>query len=274
MREFLTVKRNLIKRFSELSFLQEIWSRRSLIRTFAINDLRIRYRNSILGFFWSFLEPLLMLSVLYVVFTQLFKNDIPNYGLYLLLGLVMWGFFARATTIGSASIIVKGGIVNKIYFPREILPISACITAFLMMSLEFIVFFAFIIGLQFLPPATILILPFLLILEFILALAIALPLSVLNAYYRDIQYIWGVIVYAGFFVTPIFYTSDILPENIRQIYFLNPMAQLIDFGHNAVLFNKLPSAESLIYTVGVIFAILAIGYAIFHKYEKRVAQEL
>jgi len=257
-----------------LSYFKDIWSRRSLILTFAINDLKIRYRNSVLGFFWSVLEPLLMFSVLYVVFTQLFKNDIPNYGLYLLLGLVMWGMFSRATNIATGSIVGKGGIVTKIYFPRAILPISSCITAFLMMSFEFTVFFAFLIAVQFIPPITILFLPILLILEFILALALAFPLSVINVYLRDVQYIWGVIVHAGFFITPIFYLPEIWPENIRQILFLNPMAHLIDMGHNVALYNKLPTLEGMMYTVIVTFVLLGIGYAIFRKYENGVAQEL
>jgi len=257
-----------------LSYFQNIWTRRSLILIFAINDLKIRYRNSVLGFFWTVLEPLLMFSVLYVVFTQLFKNDIPDYGLYLLLGLVMWGMFSRATSMGTGSIIGKGGIVTKIYFPRAILPISACITAFLMMAFEFTVFFAFIIGLQFVPPITILFLPVLLVLEFVLVLAIALPLSVINVYYRDVQYIWGVVVHAGFFITPIFYLADIWPENIRQILFLNPMAQLINMAHNVALYNTLPTIEDMTYTIVVIFILLTIGYVVFRKYEGDLAQEL
>jgi len=215
-----------------------------------------------------------MFSVLYVVFTQLFKNDIPNYGLYLLLGLVMWGMFSRATIMATGSIVGRGGIVTKIYFPLAILPISSCITAFLMMTFEFTVFFAFLIGLQVIPPVTILFLPILLILEFVLAIAVALPLSVINVYYRDIQYIWGVIVQAGFFITPIFYLPNIWPENIRQILFLNPMAHLIDMGHNVALFEKLPTAEDMTYTIVVIFALLSVGYMIFRKYEKGVAQQL
>jgi lipopolysaccharide transport system permease protein len=209
-----------------------------------------------------------------VVFTQLFKNDIPNYGLYLLLGLVMWGMFSRATSMGTGSIVGRGGIVTKIYFPRAILPISSCITAFLMMLFEFTVFFAFLIVLQFIPPITILFLPILLVLEFVLVLSLALPLSVINVYYRDIQYIWNVVVHAGFFITPIFYLPEIWPENIRQILFLNPMAQLIDMAHDVALYNALPTINAMAYTVVVIFALLGIGYLIFRKYEGKLAQEL
>ncbi len=259
---------------AKVPHLSRIWNRRSLIITFAINDLRIRYRNSVLGFLWSVLEPLLILSVLYFVFTNLFKSNVPYYVLYLLLGLIMWNMFTRATSMGVSSIIARGGIVTKVYFPREILPLSSCITSFIMMIFELAVFFAFVIALQFIPPATMAFLPVLLLLEFVLCLGLALPLSVLNVYYRDVQYIWNVLLYAGFFLTPVFYSPDILQRAIRQLFFINPMARIIDMAHNAALYNKMPSAEALAYTAAASFAILLIGYAVFRRYERRVAEEL
>ena len=103
------------------SLLEEIWSHRSLIVLLAFNDVRIRYRNSVLGFLWSFLEPLLMLGVLYFVFTNIFKNTIPDFPLYLLLGLVIWYMFSRATSMGQTSLLDKSGIIKKVYFRREII---------------------------------------------------------------------------------------------------------------------------------------------------------
>ncbi len=215
-----------------------------------------------------------MLAVLYIVFTNLFKSDIPYYILYLLLGLIMWNMLSRATSMGLNSILGRGGIVTKVYFPREILPLSSCITSFIMMIFEFGVFLAFIIAQQFVPPLTIALLPVLLFLEFVLALGLALPLSILNVYYRDVQYIWGVLLYAGFFITPIFYKLDILPPDIQKLAIINPMAQILDIARNAALYNSLPAPSSLLYTVIVCFATLAVGYIIFRRYEGRVAEEI
>ncbi len=254
--------------------MKEIWENRALIRTFAISDLIIRYRGSVLGFFWTILEPLLMLTILYLVFTNVFRSEIENYALYLLVGIVMWNFFVRSTNFAMSSFISKAGIITKTYFPREILPISSCITAFLISVFEFIVLFLFFVVFQFFPPATIIILPGLLGLEFLLALGFSFGLSVLLVRYRDVQYIWGVITYAGFFTVPIFYSIEIIPEKFKQIYLLNPMAQIIDMSHNVVLYNVIPDIWNITYTIFITGVSLAVGYLIFRSLNAKVIEEL
>jgi len=252
----------------------ELWSRKSLIRDIALVDLKLRYKNSVLGFFWTFLEPLLLLSVLYLVFTSIFQSQIENFPLYLLLGIIMWNFTVRATTFSVNSIINRAGVVTQIYFPREIFAISSSITSTIMFAFEFLAFLIFMIVLQFLPPITILLFPIIVIMQFVLVLGLSFPLSVLNVYYRDVQFIWGVVVHSGFFLVPIFYTLDMLPENIRQLVMLNPMAQMIEMAHNITLYGTLPSYQDLSYTIGIIIAIFFGGYFIFKKFEKRVVEEL
>jgi len=252
----------------------ELWSRKSLIRDISLVDLKLRYRGSILGFFWNFLEPLLLLSVLYVVFTSIFQSQIENFPIYLLLGIIMWNFTVRGTTFSLNSIIARAGVVTQVYFPREIFALSSSITATIMFVFEFAVFLIFIAAFQFLPPITILLFPLILIMQFVLILGLSFPLSVLNVYYRDVQFIWGVIVHAGFFLIPIFYTLDMLPENIRQLIMLNPMAQLLEMAHNIILYGTLPSYQDLFYTIGVITAIFFVGYFIFKRFETRVVEEL
>lgn len=252
----------------------EIWNRRSLILTFAINDLRDRYRGSVLGFIWTFLEPLLILSVLYFVFTNVFKSGIENYAVFLLLGITMWNFFARGTSMGMNSFISKTGIINKTYLPREILPLSSTITSLFMAIFEFGILFVFFIAFNFIPPQTILLLPFLVMLEFVLVLGIAYSLSVLSVRYRDVQYIWGVIITAGFFAVPIFYSFDILPENIKQILLLNPMAHIIEISHDVVLNGVLPEISGVIYTITISFSLLIIGGIIFKFLNYKVIEDL
>jgi len=257
-----------------VSHLNKIWNRRSLIRTFAINDLKIRYRNSILGFFWSILEPLLMLSVLYIIFTNVVKSDIPYYPLYLLLGLIMWNMLSRGTSMGLHSIMSRGGIITKIYFPREIPAISSCITASIMLLLELVVFSIFLVAFQFVPPLTMALLPIILIIEFILVLGLSLPLSVLNVYFRDIQYIWALIVHAGFFLMPIIYRAEIFPERLQTILSLIPMTRILDMAHDVTLYNIIPSATDWAYIIASSLAILCVGYLIFKRFEARVGEEL
>lgn len=259
---------------TRVSHLRNIWSRRSLIRIFAINDLKLRYRNSVLGFFWSVLEPLLMLSVLYIIFTNVAKSDIPYYPLYLLLGLIMWNMVTRATSTSLHSIMSRGGIITKIYFPREIPAISSCITASIMMLLELVVFSIFLLAFQFVPPSTIALLPIILIIQFILVLGLSLPLSVLNVYFRDVQYIWALIVHAGFFLMPIIYRVEIFPERLQTILSLIPMTRILDMAHDVTLYNKIPSATDWAYIIASSLTILFVGYLIFKRFEARVGEEL
>jgi len=181
------------------NLISELWERRSQIKLFAINDVRIRYRNSVLGFLWTFLEPLLMLSVLYLVFTNIFKSDIEHYPLYILLNLVIWYMFTRGTGMGITSLVDKASIITKVYFRREIIVVSSNLTAFIMMSFEFIVFIIFVGIFQFVPSSTIIFFPLVIINLFLLTLGISLLLSILNVKFRDVQLIWQVVVQAGFF---------------------------------------------------------------------------
>lgn len=251
----------------------ELWSRRSLIWDFAITDLKLRYRNSILGFFWTFLEPMLMLTVLYFVFTNIFKGQIEHYQLYLFLGIIMWNMFSRGTSMSLNSLVGRSGIISQIYFPREIVAISSTLTAAMMFGFEIIVFGIFMGALQFIPPISIVFLPIIFIMLFVITLAISLPLSVLNVYYRDVQFIWGVILQAGFFLTPIFYKFDMLPATIKKILIINPMATLIDTAHNVTLYGISPDLP-IIYASVIIGIIFGVGYIIFRKLEQRVVEEL
>lgn len=256
------------------NIFQELWRKRDLIFNFAISDLKIRYRNSVLGFFWTFLEPLLLMSVLYIVFTNIFKSNIGYFPLYILLGLIMWNMLTRGTEIGLNSISSRGSLLTKIYFRREIPSISSSITSSLMLIFELIVFGIFMIAFQFVPPATIALLPLILLLEFALVFGLSLPLSVLNIRYKDIQFIWKVILQAGFFLTPVFYKTDILPQTIQKFIYYSPMVQIINMAHDVTLYNKIPSMESIEIAVGTTSIVFVVGYAIFRKFERRLIEEL
>ena len=166
-----------------------LWNYRHLIKKIAISDFKLRYKNSVLGFLWSLAEPLLMLTVLYFVFTNLMQVNVEHYQLFLLLGIISWNMLSRGTSMSLTSILGRPGLVQKVYFPREVLVISCCITAFLMTLFEFIVFGAFMVAFKVMPGITIVYGPLVLFIEFVLILCLSLALSALNVYYRDVQYI-------------------------------------------------------------------------------------
>lgn len=252
----------------------EIWQKKSLILDFAIANLKTRYHNSALGFFWTFLEPLLLLSVLYIVFTNVFQTHIEHFALYLLLGLIIWNMLVRGTQFALDSILSRGTLLTQIRIPTEIPPISSAITSLLMLILEMIVFGIFLVAFSFITPLTIVILPLVIILNFFLVLGISLPLSVLNIRFRDTQFIWSVVLHAGFFLSPIFYKIDILPQEVQKIIILNPMVHILNFARDVVLYGILPKNEDVLLAVGIVAAVFGTGYAIFRKISPRVLEEL
>lgn len=252
----------------------DTWKRISLIWDFAYSDLKNRYRNSLLGFVWNFLEPLLLLSVLYVVFTNIFTTEIEFFPLYLLLGLIMWSMVVRGTQFALNSILSRGSILTQIHIHTAIPAISSSLTSLIMLSFEMIIFGIFLIAFQFIPPITILILPGIILLEFILVLGLALPLSVMNVRFRDVQFIWGIILHAGFFLHPIFYKIEILPDQIQQIVALSPMVQILNIARDVTLYNTIPTIETTLLMIVMSFVTLGIGYGIYKKFSLRVVEEL
>nr|AIF16785.1 polysaccharide ABC transporter permease (ABC-2.P) [uncultured marine thaumarchaeote KM3_74_H09] len=256
------------------SIREEMWKTRGILFNFAVYDLKIRYRNSILGVLWSFIEPLLLLAVLFVVFSTMFKFEIPNFPIYLLLGIVCYRFFQNGTTLALNSLTNRSSTITQIYFPRSIPGLSAGITSAIMLVFELMVLGIFMAAFQFIPTITILLLPLVLMLELLLILGIALPLSVLNAKFKDTEFIWGVVLSAGFFLTPIFYQFDMLPEAIQNVLQFSPMVQIVTMAHHVVLYGMLPSVNTVLYAVGSISAITVIGYLIFRKYQAKIAEDM
>jgi lipopolysaccharide transport system permease protein len=240
----------------------------------AISDFRLRYKNSILGFLWSLIEPLLMLIVLYVIFTNLMKINVEHYQLFLLSGIISWNMLSRGTTMSLSSITGKPSLVKKVYFPREILVISSCITALLMTLLEFVIFGLFMIIFAVMPTTTAIYFPLIIFAEFLLVIGLSLGLSVLNVYYRDIQYIWAVILQIGFFATPVMYPVSIFPEKYLYIIRLNPMTRIIDMLRGSLVYSTQPNIFDIMFIVGSVCMIVVIGYLIFLRFEARLAEEL
>lgn len=256
------------------NILKNLWNYRNLTIKLAMSDFRLRYKNSILGFLWSLIEPLLMLAVSYVVFTNLMKVNVEHYQLFLLAGIISWNMLSRGTSMGLNSIIGKSNLVKKVYFPREILVVSSCVTAFLMTLLEFVVFGLFMIIFAVLPTKTMIYFPLIILAEFLLVVGLSLSLSVLNVYYRDIQYIWGVILQIGFFATPIMYPISIFPEKYLRIVRLNPMTEIIDTLRGSLIYSIPPKELDVAFIIGSIIVFIFVGYSIFLKFEPKLAEEL
>jgi lipopolysaccharide transport system permease protein len=257
-----------------LNHLYELAGYKDLILRLAWSDFKLRYKNSVLGFLWSLLEPLMMLVVLYVVFSNLMRIQVEHYQLFLLLGIVLWNFVDRGTTMGLFGIIGKPSLVQKVYFPRDVLVLSSSITALMMTILELVVFVLFLAAFRVFPGYTILYFPIIFCFEFIIVLGFSLGLSALNIYFRDVQFIWRLILQVGMFATPIFYPVTIFPEYLQGIVMLNPIARIVSTLRDSTLYGIAPSASNLAYIALSSLIILAIGYTIFERCEPNFAEAI
>lgn len=254
--------------------LKELWGYRSLIVKIAWSDFKLRYKNSVLGFFWTLLEPLMMLLVLYVVFSNLMRIQVEHYQLFLLLGIITWNFLDRGTSMGIFGIIGKPSLVQKVYFPRDVLIISACMTAFMMTLLELVVFSVFMAVFKVVPTTTIIYFPFIFLFLFVMVLGLSLALSALNVYFRDVQFIWRVILQAGFFATPILYPVTIFPPNLQWVVMLNPMARIVSMLRDCTLYSTASTAGDVAYVIVSAAVVLLAGYLIFDRLEPKFAEEI
>ncbi|HMA04747.1 MAG TPA: ABC transporter permease [Methanomicrobiales archaeon] len=254
--------------------LGALWKYRQLVWTIAWGDFKWRYKNSILGYFWSLLEPLIMFIILYIVFSNLMRVQVEYYQLFLLLGIIMWNFFTKATNLGLNAIVGKPSLIQRVYFPRDVLVIAGVITAMLQSLFESVVFILFMVYFAVPLSWNILYLLYILVIYFMLALGVALGISALNVYYRDIQFIWVVILQAGFFITPILYPLSIFSPQMQAIFRLNPIAQIIVTSRDVILYSVPPYWVSLAYAGVASLIVFIAGYVIFLKLEPRFAEAM
>jgi lipopolysaccharide transport system permease protein len=254
--------------------IKELYEYRNLIWVLAWVEFKQRYKNSVLGYFWSLLEPLLMFGILFLVFSNLMRVQVEYYQLFLLQGIIMWNFFTRSTTASLMLIAGKPQLVKKVYFPRDILVISGCITALLMSFFESVVFLAFLVFFRIPLSLNLLYLPVIIFLFFIIALGTSLILSALNVFYRDIQYIWALVLQIGFFATPVIYPLSVFPPSLLKLLSYNPLAQVIFLARDVTLYSKVPNLASFLFVIFIAVVIIGIGYAVFMRLEPAFAEEL
>lgn len=254
--------------------LKELYNYREMLSNLVKKDLRTRYKGSVLGFLWTFVNPLLQLLVYTMVFSVIMRSNIPKYYIFLFVALVPWIFFSTSITASSSSIIGNKDLIKKIYFPRIIIPMSVVNGAFMNMIFTMIVVFFALIFSGIGVSKYILFLPVIMILEYLLALGISFIVSALNVYFRDLEHILGIITMAWMYGTPILYGIDMVPTQLRPIFNLNPMTPIILAFRNILYYKTMPDLSHM----GIIFiwsvGFIVLGYIIFQKLQKNFAEEL
>lgn len=257
-----------------MKHLKEIYNYREMIFSLVRKDLRGRYKGSVLGFLWTFINPLLQLVVYTLVFSVIMRAGYPQYYLFLFVALVPWMFFSSSVQDGSTSIIREKDMVKKIYFPREVLPIATVTSGFVNMLLTFVVIFAvLLVSGKGLYLHALLCLPAVMIVQYILCLGAAMIVASLTVYLRDLQYILGILIMALQYLTPVMYGADMVPDWAMPIFRLNPLSPVIEIYRDILYYQQIPSLSSLLSALIVGIVSIVIGELLFKKLQKGFAEE-
>lgn len=252
-----------------------------LVRT----DFQLRYQDSILGFAWSLLKPLLMFAILYLVFGKVIKvgSAIPHYPVYLLLGIVIWNFFVEASAQGIGAVVARGGLIRKVNFPKWIIVISGTISALINLGLSMVIIAVFMVVNHVTLSWTALLFIPLIIEVYLFAVGIAFFLAAMNVKYRDTGHIYDIIIQAAFYATPILYPVSLLASmvgGLGSILMMNPMAQIIQDARFALVTHDTVTTWSMfashfylgLVPIVVVFAVLVFGIWHFNKNAKNFAE--
>lgn len=255
--------------------IKEIYDYREMIFMLVRRDLRGRYKGSVLGFAWTFLNPLLQLVVYTIVFSTIMRAGIEKFYLFLFVALIPWGFFAASLTGGCSSVLDQGSMVKKIYFPREVLPIAYVTTSFVNMLYCFIVIFAVVffsgVGFNF---TALLYLPLVMAVEYVICLGFAMLTSAITVYCRDLEYMLGILTMMWMYLTPIIYPITMVPQEYLPFFQLNPMTPVITAYRDILYYAKVPEAATLFHALLMGTAVLGIGWHVFDKLSRHFAEEL
>lgn len=239
-----------------------------LLAQLVSRDIKVKYKRSVLGILWALLNPLLMMVVMAVVFSNIFKYTIEYFPVYLLCGQIFFSFLSESTTNAMTSIVYGAGLIKKVYVPKYILPFSKICSSFVMLLYSFGALIIIMFFFQVPPTWNMLLFPIPIIYLFIMCFGIGMILSVLATYFRDVVYLYTVVLQAWMYFTPIFYPIHALPEAIQTIVKFNPMYHLVTYFRNIMIYNITPTLQTNIVCFVFSFVILIIGLMVFKKYQK------
>ena len=254
-----------------------------LLKQLVKTDFKLRYQGSFLGYLWSLLRPLALFVILYFIFVRFLKfgGDMPHFPVYLLLGIVLWNYFIEVTTGSVSSIVSRGDLMRKINFPRYVIVLAGSFSALINLAINFVVIAIFMVVTHVDVRVSILLLPIIILELFVFSLALAFFLSAAFVRFRDISYIWEVVMQGAFYATPILYLLTAIPEKAAKVLMLNPMAQIIQDSRYLLvtprtsLVNDLYGTQLIrIVPLGLVLVSAMLATVYFKKQSKYFAEDV
>jgi ABC-type polysaccharide/polyol phosphate export permease len=258
------------------SHLWAFWKRRDLLWHMTIRHLRGQYKQSVLGFAWAFVNPLTQMLILSFVFSRILRvsSEGEPYPLFLFVGLVPWICFSGAIGSATDAVVNASSLVTKVYFPREILPTAAVLTKLVELAFGMLILCGLMIYYDAPPGVTALWFPVIFAIQMIFTLGLSLPLAAANLFFHDVRFLVGVALNLWFYLTPVLYPVDIIPEEYRWIYDINPMAIFVHAYRRVLLHGDAPAPESMLVGLTISLVVFILGYYAFKKLEPGFADSI
>jgi len=237
-------------------------------------NIKIRFKGTYLGFAWAAIEPALTFILLYIVFTSIRSRTEENFAIYLLTGIMIYHIFSRGTLGGITSLTGNRGILQSVKINKEFFPVVSVAATCLLIFIEVGVFFGLMPFFNFIPNWTIVFLPLVLALLVILILGLSYILSVLHVFVKDIQMLWGILIHALFFITPIIWYVKDVSGILLAIHKINPVGHIVELAHKIVVFREVPVLSEWLYALAFSIGIFFVGFMIFIKFQERIVEEI
>jgi len=254
--------------------LKEIYIYREMLLNLVAKELRARYKGSVLGFFWTFFNPLLMLIVYSIVFSFIMRAGIENYAMFLFVALLPWNYLSNSILQGAASLVQNASLIKKVYFPREVLPLSVVLANLVNYLLSLLILIPALLLFKVRLTSALLAFPLVLFAETLLVASLALLVSVGNVYFRDLEHITGVFMTIWFFLTPVLYPVEMVPSDVRKFFTLNPAAPLIEAYRDIFFEGTWPDWRVLLYLALGYLLLFYISLLAFERWQRAVAEEV
>ena len=242
---------------------------RFILTSLVSKDFKLKYRRSFLGVAWSVLNPLLMMCVLSIVFSFMFRFQIEHYPVYLILGTVLFNFMSAATSTGMTSIIDSAALIKKIRINKIVFPMEKVVFELVNFAVSLIAVVLVMAWFRIAPAPALLLLPLLLVYASLFSLGLALLLSALAVFFRDVIHLWGVVITAWTYATPIFYPLSALPETLQQVMLFNPMYHYVTYFRDIAMYGTAPGIMENLVCFAMAAITFAIGIAVFMKTQKK-----
>lgn len=257
-----------------MKLIKNLYEYRELLKSNVKKEIRGKYKGSFLGILWSFINPLLQTLIYTLVFSVIMRSDMDNYLIFVVTGIIPWTFFLSSMSQGITTIKGNAGIIKKVYFPREILPISVVLSGLVNFFISCVIILAFCllsgVGISW----HIIFVPFIALIQFVFTLGLVFMLSAINIYVQDTEYIVNFVLNMSFYATPILYAASTLPGTFATILSFNPMTHILNAYRNVFMYHAIPSGRAMLALIAISIVVCFIGYKVFKKLERGFAEQV